>query len=264
MSFHPNWNVNANIPSPSPILARIFEKLNSSDLNIKNLAEIITADAEVSARMLRLANAAYSSPTSKISNVLDAIIQFGLTTTIHVITATEVASIFCKVPGKLGMMKNHWKHHILVASLAESIANLHNLPDPGRWFLGGLVHDIGRLMMLKVDSDRYSLAIEMHEMEGIDLREAEKVYFDYSHDIAGGLLLDYWRFPSDIADAAYEHHTEFKAYEDYGSGIGVADTIANAIQTNQSLPHYSDLPVSEIVIAANDRYELMKKVASIN
>ncbi|MCG7928971.1 MAG: HDOD domain-containing protein [Candidatus Thiodiazotropha lotti] len=88
--------------------------------------------------------------------------------------------------------------------------------------------------------------------------------FDYSHDIAGGLLLDYWRFPTDIADAAYEHHNEFKAYEDFGSGIGVANSIANAIQNEEPLPEFSNLPVSELVIQANDRYEVMKKVAGIN
>lgn len=261
MSLPPSWIRNSNIPSPSPVLNQVFDVLYNPDMTMEDLADVISFDAGLTARTLRSANSAFSRPVSEITTVLDAIVRIGLLPTIHIITATEVAAVFFSVPGNYGDMKYHWNHHILVASLAEAHAKHFNLSDPGRWFVGGLIHDIGRLMMLKVDPVKYAQAIQLHDDEQIDLREAEKLLFDYSHDIAGGLLLDFWRFPSDLADAAYEHHKEFSDIEDFCSGIGIANQVANAIQNNLPLPEFSGIPVPDIIIAANERYELMKKVS---
>lgn len=264
MELSQKWIGNIDITSPSSVLINVFDVLNSPRIVMKDLTDIITTDIGLRSQVLKCTNVVLSSPRSRITTVHDAINRLGFSTTIYIIIATEVSSIFFSVPGKLGIMKTHWKHNLMVASIAESIANHHNLPDPCRWFLGGLIHDIGRLLMLKVDACKYDMAVKKHLTQGIGLREAENDLFGYSHDIAGGLLLDYWQFPIDIADAAYDHHKEFKAYEDFGSGIGIADCIANSIQNNKTIPNIPNLPVSEIVINASDRFEVMKKVTGIS
>lgn len=254
----------ANLPSPSPTLNHLFEMLFSKDTAIDDLAEVIALDAGLTVRILHCANAAFSSPVSKIGSVKDAIVRLGMHTTIQIITATEVAAVFFSVPGEYGDMQHHWEHNLLVGCLSEAYAMHFELPNPGYWFIGGLLHDIGRLLLITSDPITYADIVKTVKGDGGDIRQAEKANFEYSHDTIGGLLLDFWQFPSAFADAAYHHHRDFCAVGDICSGVGVANAISHALQgDNEPLPEYSGIPVIQIVDAASERFDIMKKMSGM-
>jgi putative nucleotidyltransferase with HDIG domain len=230
-------------------------------MRMEDLAETIAVDTGLTTRTLRMANSAFSRPASPVTSVLDAIVHIGLVSTVHIITATEVAAIFFSVPGRYGDMMRHWNHHIRVASLAQAYAHQLGLADPGRWFVGGLLHDIGRLIMLKSDPVKYARVLELTDREQVDLREAERVYFGLAHDVAGGMLLDFWHFPKDLSGAAYDHHQDFFSPEDFCTGIGVADLIAHGIDDEHAIPEFTGVPVADIIQSLSKRYEMIKKVS---
>ena len=253
----------ADIPSPSPVVYRLFEMMFDPDTSLDDLARTLSSDAGLSARTLRAANAAYSSPEQRIEDVLDAVVRIGLVSTIHLITTAEIKAVFFAVPGHQGDMKRLWTHNLVTACLADAYARHLRLDRPARWYTGGLLHDIGRLVLLRHDPVKYADAMALVDADGRDICDAERELFRVSHEDVGAKLMQLWRFPDSIADAAYHHNRPFEAWDDFRSGISIANDLANALESNESLPHLEGLPVERIVAEASEKYETMKRASGM-
>lgn len=251
----------ANLPSPSPVLNRLFEMMFDPRTSLDHLADTISTDAGLSARALRSANAAFSSPEQKIENVRDAIVRIGLVSTIHIIATTEIRAVFFSVPGLYGDMKRLWTHNLVTACLADAYARHFRLEKPARWFTGGLLHDVGRLVLLCDDPVKYAETIKHAAQHDISLCEAERDDYGLSHEQAGFELMQLWQFPREICDAAFHHAQPFVAYSDFRSGICIANDLANALDGNDPLPRYSEFSAEKVIAQASETYEIMKKIS---
>lgn len=253
----------ADIPSPSPVIHRLLEMMFAPETSLDDLAQALSSDAGLSARTLRAANAAFSSPKQRIEDIRDAVVRIGLVGAIHLISTAEIKAVFFAVPGQPGDMKRLWVHNLVTACLADAYARFHRLEKPGRWYTGGLLHDIGRLVMLRHDPVKYSEAMALVAADGRDICDAERELFRVSHEEVGAKLMQLWRFPASIADAAYHHNRPFVAWDDFRTGISIANDLANALEGNESLPHFAGLPVERIVADASEKYETMKRASGM-
>jgi HD-like signal output (HDOD) protein len=228
-----------NLPSPSPVIERILDLIYTPDSDINDLISVIQSDAVLSGKILRFANSVYSSPAAEIDNLKDAVTRIGMIQAVQIVSATEVAGMFFSVPLPHGDICKLWAHNLLVACLSNFYAGTNDLGNPGRWFFAGLLHDIGRLVLICHDPVKYCEAIEHSKEVGIDLGAAEEAVIGYSHQEIGSHLLKFWKLPDDFANAALGHHAPFVSVEDYPSGVGVCNKIANEIQVSDA-PNVGD------------------------
>jgi putative nucleotidyltransferase with HDIG domain len=228
--------------------------------SLNDLAATLSTDAALSARILGAANAAFSYPEHRIDNVHDAVIRVGLVPIIHIITATEIKAVFLSVRGRHGDMQQLWLHNLVTACVADAYAHLQELERPARWFTGGLLHDIGRLQLLAYDPIKYAGVARAVDQEQEPICEAEYKAFGISHQEIGDQLMRLWRFPQTIADAAF-HHQPFVSYEDFRSGVGIANDLANALTGSEPLPRYEGFSTERVIAEASVKYEMMKKVS---
>ena len=251
----------ADLPSPSPILHHLFDMMFDPDTSLDNLADTVSTDAGLSARALRAANAAFSSPEQKIESVRDAVVRIGLIMTIHILTATEIKAVFFSVPGQHGDMRQLWLHNLVTACIADAYAHHFRFDKPARWFTGGLLHDIGRLVLLRHDPVKYTdvAAIEMSGERSIC--DAEREVFGISHEEVGAELMKLWRFPDQIAEAAYHHNQPYVSLDDFRTGICIANEMAKALEGDEPLPQYDGFTTEKIIAAAGEKYETMKKAS---
>jgi HD-like signal output (HDOD) protein len=70
-----------------------------------------------------------------------------------------------------------------------------------------------------------------------------------------------WRFPEEIAEAAFHHQQPFVSYDDFRSGICIANDLANALDSAAPLPQYEVFSAERIIAEASVKYEVMKKVS---
>jgi HD-like signal output (HDOD) protein len=99
--------------------------------------------------------------------------------------------------------------------------------------------------------------------DGRDIYDAERELFSLNHEDVGAKLMQLWRFPDSIADAAFHHNRPFVAWDDFRTGISIANDLANALGGNESLPHYQGMPSERIEAEASEKYETMKKVSGM-
>ncbi|MCU7852581.1 MAG: HDOD domain-containing protein [Candidatus Thiodiazotropha sp. (ex Monitilora ramsayi)] len=251
----------ADLPSPSPILNHLFDMMFDPNTSLDDLADTISTDAGLSARTLRSANAAFSSPEQKIENVRDAVVRIGLITTIHILTATEIKAVFFSVPGHHGDMQQLWRHNLVTACIADAYAHHYDFEKPARWFTGGLLHDIGRLVLLRHDPVKYTDAVAREISGEQAICDAEREIFGISHEEVGAELMTLWQFPDEIAEAAYHHDQPFVSHDDFRTGICIANELAKALESDEPLPKHDDFSAEKIIAEAGEKYEVMKKAS---
>ncbi len=251
----------ATLSAPSPIIDHLFEMMFDPDTSLNDLAETLSTDAALSSRTLSAANAAFSYPEHRIDSVHEAVVRIGLIPIIHIITTTEIKAVFFSVPGRHGDMKQLWIHNLFTACIADAYAHQHRLEQRARWFTGGLLHDIGRLLLLTHDPIKYGEVANAVESGRRLICDAELDIFGISHQELGNQLMLLWRFPEIIAEAAYHHQQPFVSYDDFRTGISIANDLANALASSQSLPKYDGFSAEQVIAEASVKYEMMKKVS---
>jgi len=74
--------------------------------------------------------------------------------------------------------------------------------------LAGLMHDIGKLVLMSSDPDRYRKVLALHKDQGKPLAEAEAAIFEVPHPVIGANILSVWGVPDDITIAVRDHHLD--------------------------------------------------------
>jgi len=89
---------------------------------------------------------------------------------------------------------------------AQWLGALTGLTRCEHLFVAGLLHDIGKVFLLKVASGDFLQAIERATQEHCGLIEAERAIMGTDHAEAGGLLAQQWRLPAELVQAVSYHH----------------------------------------------------------
>ncbi len=224
-------------------LPTIFVKLDEAMANPrstnKDYAVIINEDTAMAVRLLRIANSAlYNFPT-KIETVSHAITIIGSKQLRDLLLACSVIKMFDDIPEALVSMELFWRHSIAVGVTARILAGMRRENNVERFFVAGLLHDIGRLILFtEATKQMQHIVKEAAERQQL-LFKIEKELMGFDHAKLGGLLLKTWKLPSRLIDAVQYHHTPMnsKTHPIEASIVHCADIIVNALQLGTTGEH---------------------------
>ncbi len=189
---------------PSPIVAtKLLELLRKPDLKIKELANAVSLDPVISARLMRMANSAFYQQQKQINSVDRAIIIVGE----DVLKNLAMEYSLRNAHKTYGVLERQlWETSIGCAVACRMIADRLTELDKNEVYLAGLQHHIGKVLMVNRDKDLYKEVIRIVDEGKGNLRDVERGLFAYSHDLVGAALLDYWNYPQSIVKATLHHH----------------------------------------------------------
>jgi len=226
----------ASLPT---VYVKIDEALNSANCSNQYLVDILSEDTALSARLLRLANSAMFNFPSKIDSVSQAITIIGTQQLRALVLASSVIKLFKDIPAELINMEMFWRHSIACAVSARIIASLRRAANIEYFFLAGLLHDIGRLIMFKEVPTEIAMAMQQAKQTKQLLFKVEKEILNFDHAKLGGMLLKEWKLPAQLIDSTAFHHNPRRSadFKDEVAVIHVADIIANSLQLGSSGEH---------------------------
>ncbi|NOZ38328.1 MAG: HDOD domain-containing protein [Gammaproteobacteria bacterium] len=226
----------ASLPT---IYSKIDEALNSANCSNQYLVDILSEDTALSARLLRLANSAMFNFPSKIDSVSNAITIIGTQQLRALVLASSVMKLFKDIPKELIDMEMFWRHSIACAVSARIIASLRRAANVEYFFLAGLLHDIGRLIMFKEVPAEISQAMQQAKQSQVLLYKVEKEILGFDHAKLGSMLLKEWKLPIQLIDSTAFHHNPKRSadFKDEVAVIHVSDIIANSLQLGSSGEH---------------------------
>jgi HD-like signal output (HDOD) protein len=100
-----------------------------------------------------------------------------------------------------------WEHSFGAGLAARIIAKETRLVSEEEAFLGGLFHDIGKIIMNTMNSAQFQDAMMRCYNDGLTFEEAEQQVYPYTHSEVGGLVIKKWNFPDMLMHAVLNHHT---------------------------------------------------------
>ncbi len=235
-----------DLPSLPAVVMELLSSIDQEDVDISVLAKKVSHDQALTAKTLRLVNSSLYGLQVKVTTIQQAITYLGFQTTRNLITAAAVTGCFAEGHCAGFDHKAFWRHSIGTAVCGKILArHLHVNQDYA--FTAGLLHDIGRLVLVTGFPQQYQQTLEFRAANDCYLLEAERTVLGVDHAAAGLALAAHWNFSDTMRLAIAGHHDP----EAPGAGflaaiVHVADAIVHAldlVQDNDDLVP----PVSPVV-----------------
>lgn len=254
---------NEQIFSLPKIYFELQEALNDPDKTFQDLGEIISLDPALSARLLKIVNSPFYGFPSRIETISHALSIIGMDQITDLALATLVIHQFRGIPNNLFNMEKFWRHSIACGVSARAMAEFRGEKNVERFYLAGILHDIGRLVIFKKEPAlaRDTFYRSKERRENIYLSEQKLLGFD--HAAVGQELLKAWQLPPRLVEAVGFHHQPQNAetFPVEAALIHTADYIVHILQAGSDADFSEPelYPKSwEIIGLSADDFEFMK------
>lgn len=179
---------------------------------IDSLVKKIIIDPALSTDILKLANSAYFAGMRKIGNLNEAVVRIGLKNLNGILIATGARRI---LEERYPIFSEIWAHSNKVAAYARDIATRYNMIRvKDNAFLGGLLHDLGKIVLLATDKKFTAWIAELMKNRSIRTSTVlEEITLGISHSSIGELMAQRWSFPGALLEAIKYHHAPLSANE---------------------------------------------------
>lgn len=191
----------ANTPPFRPVALQLMRLIGDSAEPLPRIVELLRTDAVLTASVMRLVNSPLFGVRYEIKNILQALSFLGMARIRDLIVTIAIRGLIDQGPSKL--TRACWRHNLATALICQRLSASAGLPQ-NTCYVAGLVHDIGRLAMLRAFP---SYADDMMEAiaKGRDLLSAERELFAADHGQVGRWLLAQWGCPIELQNVAALH-----------------------------------------------------------
>jgi HD-like signal output (HDOD) protein len=197
-----------NLPSLPALQNQLTEELRKDSPAMERVAEIVSRDIGMTAKMLQLVNSAFFGMAQPISNPLDAVTYLGLNTVRSLALSVGIFSQYdakmCRLFSLDVLARHSWDTGVLARGVAQMERQELKILD--QCFLAGLLHDVGQLILATGLHEEYADVIARTGQQNLPVWQVELEFFGASHADVGAYLLALWGLPNPIIEAVAMHH----------------------------------------------------------
>lgn len=195
-----------DLPMLPSVVARLLALDHQSDGFFDALLELTNEDPTFALQILKMANASSISPAQPVRSIPQAIALLGAEQAVNLSISMSVTRVFA--PRTRGD-RFLWIHSIEVACAAREIARLigSNDIDPELAYVCGLLHDIGRFILLQELPENLKAVDDSEWGSPEELIAAEQAICGFDHTQLGWRACRAWKIPGTIADVVRLHHS---------------------------------------------------------
>ncbi len=196
------------LPSLPPVVQKIFSSINDPRVGARQLAEIITTDQTLTLRVLKLVNSSFFGLRGKVQNIHHAVTMLGFSTIRQICLGVSICNKFKNLKTTSELTgSSFWAHSVASATLAKKICKTATKLEPDACYTLGLVHDIGKLLLMEHHMNMFVQTVNKAGRESIPLQESEQQVFDLDHADVGSWLMRKWNLPRDARRSVKNHHS---------------------------------------------------------
>lgn len=191
------------LPALSSIVAELLTTIDQEDVDVDVIAKKIGHDQALTVKTLRLANSSFYGMQHQISSIREAITILGFKNVRMMIATSAITASFQITKIKHFSFPSFWQHSIGAAICAREIAGYARYNQEFA-FIGGLIHDIGKLVLVTKYPLQYEYALEYQLQHQCDAMVAERETLGLDHSEIGSAVLQHWNFPQEMQIAVAE------------------------------------------------------------
>jgi putative nucleotidyltransferase with HDIG domain len=225
------------LPTLPAIALEVNRMLQDEDISVKQVAKTIETDQAMVPKILKLVNSAFFGLRSKISSISHAIMILGFNTVRNAAVSVSIIDTFSGKEVAEGFdVRDLWRHSIGVATTSRYLAHELHLPSPEDAFTGGLLHDMGKVVLSQYLPDLFKKVWTSAKENRLSFYQAEKKEIPIDHAQIGAFLSKRWQLPPYLTDAIRYHHSVSKTAQDVDllMVVHVANILVNSLQADSN------------------------------
>lgn len=204
-------NKSLDLVSPPDTYLKLTQLVQDPNSSIDDISAVINTDPAVATRLLKIVNSPFYGFPSQINTLSRAITLIGTRELTHLVLATSVINAFKGIPDSLIDINAFWQHSFATAIAAKLIAVESGLRSTERFFIAGLLHNIGSLVTYLAVPEMAAEAIRMAEFGEMPMCEAETRVMSFDHTEVGYELAKSWHLPVSLQEVTRFHHSPSEA-----------------------------------------------------
>ncbi len=223
---------------PFPVVVqKVIACVSRPDFRMDQVRDLIEEDPALAARILRVANSVAFQTRLPCASIQDAIIRMGARAVTDLAAGMAAMTAFADVKGAGKVVREHC---VGTAAIVRALA--YRGSDgviPAIAFLAGLLHDIGKLLLMQTRHQTYAQLVGSAVGTTDELHLREREFLGYDHAVLGGHVLAKWGLPSPLPKVVAWHHQPTRANKAGGSVavlvacLRVADVIDTLVSSDK-------------------------------
>lgn len=196
-----------NLPTLPVMVQQIQKLINSPNSSMNQIGALISKDQAIAARVVRLVNSAFYGLGRKVASIPQAIVVLGLNTVKNLVTGVSVIKMFESADKESLFNRDmFWLHSFGSAMGARLLAKSLGRNEPEDYFLAGLLHDIGVLILDQFFHDEFLSVLKYVNDNNIDYHTAEQNVLGLTHCEVGAIVAEKWKIPDFLIQTIRYHH----------------------------------------------------------
>lgn len=195
-----------DLPTLPTVVTQIMTIVNDPRSSAKLLAGVISHDQSLTAKVLRVVNSAFYGFPRPITSVHQATAILGYNAIKNMALSVAVFSAFGSSSGEGFSRDEFWRHAAAVGSVARLLARKVKYHELEEAFIGGLIHDIGKVLLDEYFHEDFMKATQLAREKGLLILSAERAQLGFDHTAVGQFLARKWNLPKPLTDVIVHHH----------------------------------------------------------
>lgn len=185
-----------HLPFQPQVLSAVLQLRDDTRMDFIELDRLLRADQNIASVILKMANSSFYSRGQEIRTLPQAIGMIGFRTIVSIVSAASAKSIF--LSGNYARFRRFvWQHSLVTAIIGKIICEqMHWKQLTEEVFIGGLLHDIGKVILNQLDREKYIEVFNRTFETGKPFREAETEIFGVDNLTIGQLIIKIWKLPT--------------------------------------------------------------------
>ncbi|TVL99434.1 MAG: hypothetical protein CV087_18185 [Candidatus Brocadia sp. WS118] len=197
-----------SIPTLPTVACEVINITADPNSSADDLTKVITPDISLTTKLLKMANSPFFGAIRRVTSLQHAITVLGFKEVRNLVISAVVFESFMKIEKKGNYdIGKFWSHSFLCGLAAKVIATEIKKAS-NEFFVAGLIHDIGKLIIYMTLPHEFIKLVEA--AKHLELKftafETEKGILGMTHDEVGMKLLKKWMFPESLLTAIGFHH----------------------------------------------------------
>ncbi|MEM7454621.1 MAG: HDOD domain-containing protein [Planctomycetota bacterium] len=219
------------LPPFPAVASRILTECQKPAPEVDTIITLIECDAALGGRVLQLVNSPLYAASRQVTSIGHAVVMLGFKCVAQMAAAISAGQVFAGgSPDYERYRRQTFEQSLACATIAKGLSRYVDDVSADEAFLAGVMHDVGKLVMLKVVPEAYCVLLEEHKDGMTSICEVDQ--FGIDHSEVGNRCGAKWGLPAEINTAINNHHRDFEQTDDGLSKVVIA---ANYLARQQGI-----------------------------
>lgn len=219
---------NKQLPTIPELYVKFNEMIENPVTSNKKVADLLVKDQSMVTKVLRLSNSTLYGKRQEITNLSTAITFLGIETLKNLILQISLVRIFNFENKNIPQFKinTFWEHSLATAFFSNLLIRKLKIPPNDNYYLGGLLHDIGKLVIYQYYPEKFEAIVLKQIEEKFQDFVAEEQVLGVTHGDIGVYFAEKWKFKKEIIQVIETHHSPHTAFSLNVSVVRIANMLA--------------------------------------